>query len=377
MAKRLILHMPKQPWAVLKMKKYLLILLFAPFTGYAQVKNKANSDKSVNASKSNDGYVITGTISGYPDGTVVDLLNANDGKPELSSKIAGGKFELKGKLEFPDVKLIAFDKAPPYVTIFLDNSKVTISAKKDALETAVIKGSQTNEEYSELTAMLKPYDKLFLPGSEPDTIASKKCGSLLQGFIRKHDKSCVSLYAIYRNFQVSADADLMEKQFQGLSADVQETPIGGFIAQQIAVEKRNPIGKALPDFTQEDPTGKPVALSSLRGKYVLVDFWASWCGPCRQENPNVVNVYNRFKGKNFTVLGISLDKEKQKWMDAITADNLNWTHISDLKGWANSVAQQFQINSIPQNFLIDPSGVVIAKNLRGSALEEKLASILK
>ena len=126
-----------------------------------------------------------------------------------------------------------------------------------------------------------------------------------------------------------------------------------------------------------NPEGQVVALSSLRGKYVLIDFWASWCGPCRQENPNVVNAFNKYRDKNFTVLGISLDKSKKPWIDAIAMDGLNWTQLSDLKGWSNSVAQQFQIVSIPQNFLVDPNGVVIAKNLRGAALESKLASLLK
>lgn len=120
-----------------------------------------------------------------------------------------------------------------------------------------------------------------------------------------------------------------------------------------------------------------VNIKSFRGKYVLVDFWASWCGPCRGENPNVVAAYNKYKSKNFTVLSISLDKTKDSWVEAIKKDGLNWTNVSDLKFWSNAVAQQFGITSIPQNFLVDPNGVIIDKNLRGEALEQKLASILK
>ncbi len=137
------------------------------------------------------------------------------------------------------------------------------------------------------------------------------------------------------------------------------------------------IGKTIPDFEQTDVDGKMINIQSYRGKYVLVDFWASWCGPCRGENPNVVNAYNRFKDKNFTVLGVSLDKSKEPWIQAINKDGLVWKHVSDLQGWSNSVAQKFGITSIPQNYLIDPNGIVIGKNLRGAALEAKLESILK
>jgi len=133
----------------------------------------------------------------------------------------------------------------------------------------------------------------------------------------------------------------------------------------------------LVDFSQEDLDGKFISLSSFKGKYVLVDFWASWCGFCCAENPNVVRTYEKFKDKNFTVFGVSLDKDKKKWLDAVKADALNWAQVSDLNGWSNAVALKFQITSIPQNFLVGPDGKLLAKNLRGPALEAKLQSILQ
>jgi len=143
------------------------------------------------------------------------------------------------------------------------------------------------------------------------------------------------------------------------------------------LEEKSMSGKLAPEIILPDPNGKNISLSSFRGKYVLVDFWASWCGPCRQENPNVVAAFNRFKDKNFTVLGVSLDKDKASWVAAIKADNLNWPHISDLKYWSSEVVPLYNIEGIPFNVLIDPEGKIIANNLRGNGLLQKLEEVLK
>jgi peroxiredoxin len=364
------------------MKRFLILLLLTPVFTFAQSKraksaNKVATKKTAISQPSTNGFTIDCTITGLADKTVMKLMNGNTGAEEQTTTIKAGKCTFTGNTASADFKIIGVNGQPPFITIFLDNSKVTVTGKADALDKALIEGSASHNEFAEFNTATKKYEDLINgKGKYPMTFMNEAAG-VIEKFIGTHTNSFISPLAVYRHNQITGDYAKQEELFNKLSAPVKATPIGVYIAQQISSNASNGYGKPLAEFSQADTSGKEIKLSSFRGKYVLIDFWASWCGPCRAENPNVVSSFEKYKSKNFTVLGISLDRDKQAWINAIAADGLNWTQLSDLKFWSNAVAQQFGISSIPQNYLIDPKGNVIGKNLRGAALEYKLSQVLQ
>ena len=338
-------------------------------------KTPAKTVAAVKPAASTAEFNINGTVTGFNEGATVELLNGQTGATELSTILKAGKFSFKGKMERPEFKIVLFNRQQPYITVFLDNSNVTITGDKATIDKSKVIGSPSHTAFEQFNNSLEPYQSVFAPDGEYDSAMLAKAMNLIHDFVTTHKDSYITPLAVIRYNQIADDVVKTEELYNILDPQLKVTAMGQYIAQQIAEGKIN--GTLLPDFSQADTSGVPVKLSSLRGNYVLVDFWASWCGPCRQENPNLVAAFNKYKSKKFTVLGVSLDKAKEAWIDAIHMDGLAWTHISDLQGWQNSVAQQFQIFNIPQNFLIDPDGKVIGKNLRGPALERKLARILK
>ncbi|MFC4261732.1 thioredoxin-like domain-containing protein [Ferruginibacter yonginensis] len=374
------------------MKQFLLLVFISPLLATAQVKrttspssknNVVNPKRTVvNKTKTaikgsvDDGFSISGTIDGLTDGTPIKLLNGNNGAEEQTAIYKNGTFSFKGKVNQPDFKAIAVNGQPPYLTLFIDNSAVQVKGSILSLENATVTGSASHNDFMGFVVATKKYEDLFNGKGRFNVGFMDSAANDIEQFIKKHTGSPILPLAIYRHYQITGDYVKLEALFNGLPLNLQTTPIGNYLGLQVAQNKEIPYGKPLGNFTQADTSGVEISLASFKGKYVLVDFWASWCGPCRAENPNVVNTFEKFKDKNFTVLGVSLDRDKQAWINAIATDKLTWTQVSDLKYWGNAVAQQFGIQSIPQNFLLDKEGNLVGKNLRGAALEYRLSKVI-
>jgi peroxiredoxin len=338
-------------------------------------------------------FQIKGLVNGLRDNAVIELreLDPQIPTPVATAKSIGGKFLLKGKLPASNLYYLTYKGTEQKLFVFIEPSVMTLRAHKDSLSSGVLKGSASHLAYTEFNNVFNPlYGRLgqlsqqLQTGADADGSLRRQYDAALaetqakaDDYIGRNASSVVAPFAILVVSQLSQDPALLERRFEMLSPAAKGSLYGKMVAQSVADAKVGSIGSEALDFTQNDPDGKPVKLSSFRGKYVLVDFWASWCGPCRNENPNVVDAYQKYKSKNFTVLGVSLDRARDPWLKAIQDDRLEWTHVSDLKFWNNEVAQAYRVSSIPQNLLIDPQGRIVAKNLRGQELHDRLSQILK
>jgi peroxiredoxin len=317
-----------------------------------------------------------------------------------STQVVNGKFSFNLKSVDPNMYWFTTTNninAQPNFIFFADASPVKVTLIGDSIYNSILEGGQTQKDYLEYRAMITNFvaeqqkmqndyntaaqtndlNTMNAIRSEYGNLNTKFIAGL-KNFVKTHSKSAVSGFIIYNdmNNQNIPYEDVLEA-LSYVDKSIENTKFIKLASKRVETVKGTLVGYTANNFSQNSPDGKPIKLSDYKGKYVLVDFWASWCGPCRQENPNVVAAYNKYKNKGFTILGVSFDSNKDKWLEAIQRDNLTWDHVSDLKGWGNEVGKIYSISSIPQNILVDKDGKIVAKNLRGQALEEKLAEILK
>lgn len=346
-------------------------------------------------------FNISGEIGGISDNAYTYIHHKWDGKEFTDSvKVKAGKFSFSGKSAESNMYWITKSRnfsEQPNLIFFVDGGKTSIKGHVDSLPKSKVTGGQTQKDYVDYNtmmmgfgtrqqAMVNAYNEAKMRGDATTMNAKvveyqsleKEVKTSLESFIKSHSKSAVSGYAIYFNNQNSnASAEELEHIVGLLDKSVLNTKYGKLAQEKLIQLRGTSIGFPATNFSQADPNGKMISLSDFKGKYVLVDFWASWCGPCRAENPNVVRAYNKYKDKGFTVFGVSFDQSKDKWLQAVEKDGLTWQQVSDLKGWGNEAGKLFGITSIPQNLLLDKEGKIVAKNLRGADLDAKLEELIK
>jgi len=353
-------------------------------------------------------YIITGTIKGV-DGKKVYLEVQDDMTGAFKTLdtvvVEGGKFTMKGSAKESDINLIQIESVEGKIPFILENGDIEMDINKDSLSLVKVTGTYNNDEltaYRELGSAIQKkmmkfqkdnMAKMNLAQQKKDTATinalskeyfkfQKDFAAQSEEYVKKHPKSFISLLLIESFFQQMVEPAKITTYFNGLDKELKANKHGKKIKSQLdlinkpAAPAGVAVGAIAPDFSAPDPNGKMVSLKQCMGKVTLIDFWASWCNPCRAENPNNVAMYNEFHAKGLNIIGVSLDKDAAKWKEAIAKDKLTWPQISNLKYWDEPIRVTYGVESIPATFLLDANGTVVAKDLTGAALKAKVAELL-
>lgn len=344
-------------------------------------------------------FTANGYIKGLPDGEVYLAYGSFNTMKADTVLAKNGWFVFKGHVDEPCYAMLFTHDYSLKVDLFLDAGNITIKGDISAVDETSVKGSGIVNEYAAYNKLIldsrKPVQKIYEAWMnayqagdsiksnyyQQRFVAARDSQSVAQAnaqlkFIQQHPGSYASAWELMHRI----DGHSLQQGvalYNSLLPSIRQSRQGHEIAERIALLSKVETGNAAPVFKQASLDNKTISLADYKGKYVLLEFWASWCGPCRAEIPNLKNEYEQFKNKGFDILSVSLDDDKAKWKGAIEQHKMPWMQVSDLKGWKNEVARLYGVTAVPANFLIDPAGVIIAQNLRGDLLGNKLNEVLK
>ncbi|MEZ4838639.1 redoxin domain-containing protein [Flavobacterium sp.] len=350
-------------------------------------------------------FVIKGSAEGIENGKFI-ILETQDENMSLksidTSVVMDGKFEFKGISNEPELHFLQVENIPGKVVFVLENGEINVTVLKDSINKSKIGGTFNNEQFAKYNLgqtkiQKKMADYRSINQSKMETAVQANdtltVNALRDGFLKlkeeeknynytfceENPKAYICVLMIQSMlYQPEADFVRIEKIFNNLDNSIKETKPGKSVGEMISNSSAAEVGKQAPEFSAPNPEGKMVSLKESLGKVTIIDFWASWCAPCRKENPNVVALYDEFHDKGLNIIGVSLDKEgdENKWKDAIKADKLTWTQISNLQYWNEPIAKKYNVKSIPATFILDASGKIVAKDLRGEELKAKVIELL-